>query len=87
MIAAHDRVIFGGPLLDDASGRAVGSVMALELPDRVTLREFLAAEPYNQVGLFGSLLVHEMRQMSHEPTPGLLQAELVSELARANGTG
>ncbi|MCB4824014.1 YciI family protein [Roseicella aerolata] len=49
--AGDGRLAFGTPLLA-ADGRAVGSLMILEVPDEAGLRDYLAAEPFNNMGVW-----------------------------------
>ncbi|GAB2812134.1 YciI-like protein [Actinocorallia aurea] len=76
MIAARDRLPFGGPLHDDA-GVVIGSVFALEVENPADAEEFLADEPYYRAGLFGSVVTHPMVAMVPEAWPGRLAEELV----------
>jgi len=84
--AAHLRFVienegvfrYGGALLDE-SGRMMGSLMLVELPDRAALGRFLAAEPYSRAGLFDPLIVRETRRVVPEPAPGFIAAELERE--------
>lgn len=83
---ARDPSIFryGGALLDE-SGKMVGSLMLVELPDRAALERFLAEEPYSKAGLFDPYYVRETRQVVPEPEPGFVAAELARERERARG--
>ncbi|ROO82948.1 hypothetical protein EDD29_0436 [Actinocorallia herbida] len=76
MIAARDRLPFGGPLHDDA-GAVIGSVFALEAEDQGAAEEFLAGEPYFRAGLFARVVTHPMVAMVPEAWPGRLAEELV----------
>lgn len=49
--AGDGRLAFGTPLLAD-DGRALGSFMVLEVPDEAGLRDYLAAEPFNNTGVW-----------------------------------
>src|SRR6478735_6834194 len=49
--AGDGRLAFGTPLLAD-DGRAVGSLMILDVPDEAGLRDYLAAEPFNRTGVW-----------------------------------
>jgi uncharacterized protein YciI len=82
MIEHQSQLVFGGPVAAEVGGHSVGSVFVLDLPDLEAARAFLAAEPYHRSGLFESVLVRPLRQMSPEPVPGFLAAELERELAR-----
>lgn len=56
----------GGPLLDD-SGEMCGSLILVDLPDRAAVDDFVAADPYNQAGLFERVSVHLWRQTVGAP--------------------
>jgi len=49
--AGDGRLAFGTPLLAD-DGRALGSFMVLAVPDEAGLRAYLAAEPFNNTGVW-----------------------------------
>ena len=82
MIRHRDRVITGGPLLDDA-GAAVGSIMALDFVEKAEVQAFLAEEPYTAGGLFETVLINRWRQMVPELVPNALERELEAELSHA----
>lgn len=82
MIAARERVVFGGPLLSE-EGEPIGSVFALNAASRAEADAFLAAEPYCVAGLFEEIRVHPMRQMVPENPAGVLDRELARERAAA----
>lgn len=75
MIAARERILFGGPMLSDDGARTIGSVFALDHADRASVDRFLADEPYCKAGLFESVSISPMRVMVPEPRPGLLDEE------------
>lgn len=75
MIAARSRLVFGGPLTAE-DGLTIGSVFALRVADTSEASRFLASEPYHKAGLFESVVIHPMRQMVPEDSPGLLDTEL-----------
>ena len=54
-----DHVVCAGGLLDDA-GTMVGSMLVLDLPDRVALERYLAEEPYLTEGVWESVEVESM---------------------------
>jgi uncharacterized protein YciI len=85
MMRALERAAFGGPLIDEASGASIGSVYAIDFPDRAAAEAFLAEEPYYKAGLFQSVELRPWRQMAPEREPGFLQRELERELAAAGG--
>jgi uncharacterized protein YciI len=53
-LAETGIVRLAGPLLDDA-GAMVGSMLAIEAPDRAGAEAFAAADPYAKAGLFASV--------------------------------
>lgn len=79
MIAAAERLRYGGPLIDEQSGGSAGSLFVIDLPGRAELDAFLADEPYNRGGLFQSVTVRVIRQMVPEISPGFLLQELARE--------
>jgi len=81
MIAAQDRIVFGGPFLD-GDGSPLGSVFAMEFASVADARAWLADEPYARAGLFDEVTVATMRQMVPELGLNALQRELEKELAR-----
>ncbi|WP_395699137.1 YciI family protein [Aquabacterium sp.] len=82
-VAGHTAVFrFGGPLLG-ADGRPVGSLMILDLPDRVALEAHLEADPFFGSGLFQTVQVWQSVQVVPEATPGALRAELDAQRRNA----
>ena len=81
MIAAQDRIVFGGPFLD-GDGSPKGSVFAMEFASVADAQAWLANEPYTRAGLFDEVTVAPMRQMMPELVPDALRRELDQELAR-----
>lgn len=75
MIAARERILFGGPMLSDDGTRTIGSVFALDYAERAAVDRFLADEPYCKAGLFETVAVSPMRVMVPESRPGLLRKE------------
>lgn len=57
------RVIYAGPLLDDAGATPLGSLLIMAFEDLYAARAFAAADPYNKVGLFESVTVQPIRQV------------------------
>lgn len=76
----REMFLYGGPLLDEA-GKAVGSLMVLDLPDRAALDAHMARDPYFLEGIFASVEIFESRQIVPELTPGSLEAELAKQRA------
>ena len=44
--------VSGGPLLDDAGERMIGSLLVFEATDRAAVERFAALDPYSLGGLF-----------------------------------
>lgn len=94
MIAALPYTVYGGSLTDDDAKRATGMVVVVERADRDGALAFIRSEPYYKAGLFESVVVRRVRQMTPEIPVGLLTIELDRERARvarekargANGT-
>lgn len=55
--AAADIVIAGGPPLDDAGDRVLGSLLIIDCQDRAAADQFMAAEPFNGAGLFAEVQI------------------------------
>jgi len=52
-----DAMWVGGPLLDDDGTTAVGSMMIMDFSDRAAAVEFIEQEPFNQAGVFESVVI------------------------------
>ncbi len=50
----------GGPLLDDDGESIIGSMIIADFPDRTTVGGWIAGEPYNQAGLFESVVIRQL---------------------------
>ena len=58
-MAAHvDGMRLGGPLYADDHETMIGRVVIKEFADRAAAEKFAAEEPYNQAGLFATVLVN-----------------------------
>ena len=57
-----DRVIQGGPLLDDG-GRPCGSLLIVDVEDRAAADAFAAGDPYAAVNLFESVVIRGHRSV------------------------
>lgn len=53
-----DRIAFAGPLLADDGETMVGSLLAIDFPDREAARAWLAQEPFTQAGVYAGSTVH-----------------------------
>lgn len=49
-------VLIGGALLDE-DANPCGSALMVDLPDLAAAEEFVAGDPYNQAGLFETVLI------------------------------
>jgi len=56
--AVADRIAFAGPLLADDGETMVGSLLAIDFPDREAARAWLAQEPFTQAGVYAGSTVH-----------------------------
>lgn len=65
-LADVGRVVYAGPLLDDA-GTPCGSVVIFDAPDLESARRFAATDPYVVEGIFASWEVRGTRQVFPEP--------------------
>ncbi|MEE4348733.1 MAG: YciI family protein [Pacificimonas sp.] len=63
--ALGDKVLIGGPLLDDA-GAPIGSLLVIDFEDRKAALTFAAEDPYAKAGLFASVAVTSWRQVFPE---------------------
>jgi uncharacterized protein YciI len=68
--AARGRLALGVPLFD-ARGRASGSLMVLEVPDRAGLDAYLAAEPFQHEDVWRSVRTYPFRiaPLPYQPLP------------------
>lgn len=55
-------IVDGGAILNER-GEMAGSAMLLEFPDRAALDAYLAAEVYQTEGVWGEVVIHEMRRV------------------------
>lgn len=58
LAAVADRIAFAGPLLADDGQTMVGSLLAIDFPDREAAQRWLAQEPFNMAGLYAGTTVH-----------------------------
>ena len=68
--AADGRLALGVPFFT-AAGRPAGSLMVLEVPDQAGLDAYLAAEPFNQEGVWQRVETHGFRiaPLPYRPLP------------------
>lgn len=53
-----DRIAFAGPLLADDGQTMVGSVLAIDFPDRAAAVRWQAEEPFTRAGLYAQVSLH-----------------------------
>lgn len=58
-----DRIVAGGPLLNDEGTGMVGSLLLVECADRADAEAFAAADPYAKAGLFESVEIRPWRRV------------------------
>lgn len=63
--ALGDRVLIGGPLLDE-NANPIGSLLVVDFADRREAISFAASDPYAEAGLFASVAVTLWRQVFPE---------------------
>lgn len=59
-------VLAGGMLTEDGKGR-LGSVYLVNMPNRKAAEDWLANEPFNKAGIFGSSTLEKMRKGHWHP--------------------
>jgi len=79
MITWLPRTVFGAAILDEESGRALGMIVVLSVDSQEEARAFLDAEPFFRAGLFGTVEIHQLRQMTPPYTTEFLMSELRNE--------
>ena len=58
-----DSIMAAGPTLDEDGAGMTGSVFLIELADRAAAEAFTADDPYNQAGLFESVVIHPWKKV------------------------
>jgi len=53
-----ERIAFAGPLVADDGRAMVGSLLAIDFPDRSAAVAWFQHEPFNQAGLYASAQIH-----------------------------
>ncbi|RYY93276.1 MAG: YciI family protein [Comamonadaceae bacterium] len=61
--AVADRIAFAGPLLSDDGTTMVGSLLVIDFPSREAARDWMAAEPFTQAGLYALTSVHAFQNL------------------------
>ena len=55
--AVADRIAFAGPLMADDGATAVGSLLAIDFPDRQAAERWQAEEPFTRAGVYAQVSV------------------------------
>lgn len=63
-----NRIAFAGPLLDDDGTTMIGSLLAIDFPDREAAHAWLASEPFTLARLYASSIVHAFRNLWPQKT-------------------
>lgn len=58
LAAVAARIAFAGPLTHDDGRTMIGSLLAIDFPDRDAAMAWLAAEPFTRAGLYAGVEVH-----------------------------
>lgn len=56
--AVADRIAFAGPLVADDGTTMLGSLLAIDFPDREAAHQWLSQEPFTRAGLYASTSIH-----------------------------
>jgi uncharacterized protein len=62
-----ERVVVGGPTVDETGEQMTGSVLVVDFPDLASAQAFLDGDPYCAVGLFETVTVARWRQSLGTP--------------------
>ena len=58
-----DRMLVGGPLLDEDGETMIGSLLIMDLPDRAAAEALMANDPYVKAGLFTSVTIRAYKKV------------------------
>ena len=64
------RLFAAGPVLSADGKSPVGSLLLVEARDEAEVREILAGDPYDKVGLFQTLTIQPWRKVFSDPAVG-----------------
>lgn len=53
-----ERIAFAGPLMADDGVTMIGSLLAIDFPDRAAAERWQANEPFTRAGVYGKAMVH-----------------------------
>lgn len=63
-----DRMAFAGPLLADDGQTMVGSLLAIDFPDRAAAERWQQEEPFTRAGLYAQVSVHPFQNLWPQKT-------------------
>jgi uncharacterized protein len=81
------RMVLGAALLDDGGETRVGMMIAVDLPTREAVEEFMRNEPYNAAGIFESVMIRKCVKIFPEEDPAHFDALLAEERRKAAARG
>lgn len=58
-----DQLVYAGPLLGEDGQTPAGSLIVLDVPDRVAAEAFAAGDPYARAGLFENVEIRATKQV------------------------
>jgi uncharacterized protein YciI len=76
MLAWLPRTVFGAAVLEEATGEPAGMVVVLAVDSREEAQRFTDSEPYCRAGLFATIELTPLVQMTPPHTPDFLLGEL-----------
>jgi uncharacterized protein YciI len=65
-VHAERRMVYAGPLLDDAGTQPIGSLLVFEAATLEAARETMQGDPYVTGGVFGATELHPVKQVLPE---------------------
>jgi uncharacterized protein YciI len=77
------KMVMGGALLDDDGETRVGMMLAIDLPDRESVEQFMRNEPYNKAGIFETVLIRSVHKVFPEDDPSIFDNMIDAERSRA----
>jgi len=72
-----EHIAFAGPLVADDAETMIGSLLAIDFPNREAAAQWMREEPFNKSGLYASVqCVHRSRATTDHPAPAQIPIEL-----------
>lgn len=68
METLRHQLLIGGPLLDDAGVKRIGSAFVIQADSREQVEALVKQEPYNMAGVFESVTIRLFQSVMFEPT-------------------